>query len=119
MSSEIGESSNLVDRIDESFLKEYEQHTYEQLSQEFEELYPAAARAFELIPLMYNRLTLVDGLTHRKAVAKTHNDHNHLSGFTERNIRRQLDHKPENPLEELIDAYASAGYYVRGVEGEY
>ena len=90
MSSEIRESSNLVDRINESSLNEYEQHTYEQLSQEFTELYPAAARAFELIPLMYNRLTLVDGLTHREAVAKIHNDHNHLSGFTERNIRRYL-----------------------------
>ena len=90
MSSEIGESSNLVDRINESFLKEYEQHTYEELSQEFEKLYPAAARAFELIPLMYNRLTLVDELTHKDAVEKIYNDHHHLSGFTQRNIRRYL-----------------------------
>src|SRR3989442_14895598 len=95
MSSEIRESSNLVDRINESSLNEYEQHTYEQLSQEFTELYPAAARAFELIPLMYNRLTLVDGLTHREAVIKIHDDHHHLSGFTERNIRRYLP--GENP----------------------
>ena len=90
MSSEIGESSNLVDRINESFLKQYEQHTYEELSQEFVELYPAAARAFELIPQMYNRLTLVDGLAHKEAVAKIHSDHNHLTGFTQRNIRRYL-----------------------------
>ncbi len=69
---------------------EYEQRTYEELSQEFEELYPAAARAFELIPQMYNRLTLVDGLTHKEAVEKIHNDHRHLTGFTERNIRRNL-----------------------------
>ena len=39
---------------------------------------------------MYNRLTLVDGLTHKDALLKIHNDHNHLSGFTERNIRRYL-----------------------------
>jgi len=39
---------------------------------------------------MYNRLTLVDGLTHKEAVAKIHNDHSHLDGFTERNIRRYL-----------------------------
>ena len=39
---------------------------------------------------MYNRLTKVDGLTHREAVEKIHNDHQHLSGFTERNIRRYL-----------------------------
>jgi hypothetical protein len=73
-----------------SILNEYEQRNYEELSQEFKELYPSAARAFELIPLMYNRLTLVDGLTHKEAFTKIHNDHNHLSGFTERNIRRYL-----------------------------
>ena len=39
---------------------------------------------------MYNRLTLVDGLTHKDALAKMHNDHGHLYGFTERNIRRYL-----------------------------
>jgi hypothetical protein len=81
---------SLAKRTNESSLKEYEHHTYEELSQEFEELYPAAARAFELIPLMYNRLTLVDGLTHKDAVEKIYNDHHHLSGFTQRNIRRYL-----------------------------
>ena len=90
MSSSIEESSTLAKQTNESSLKEYEQHTYEELSQQFEELYPAAARAFELIPQMYNRLTLVDGFTHREAVAKIHNDHNHLAGFTQRNIRRYL-----------------------------
>jgi hypothetical protein len=69
---------------------EYKDKTYEELSQEFQEVYPAAARAFELVPLMYNRLTLVDGLTHKEAVAKIHNDHRHVDGFTERNIRRYL-----------------------------
>jgi len=39
---------------------------------------------------MYNRLTLVDGFTHREAVEKIYNDHHHLSGFTQRNIRRYL-----------------------------
>jgi hypothetical protein len=37
-----------------------------------------------------NRLTLVDGLTHKDALAKIRNDHDHLPGFTERNIRRYL-----------------------------
>jgi hypothetical protein len=83
--------SNLATQVTGSpEINEYEQRTYQELSHEFEELYPAAARAFELIPLMYNRLTLVDGLTHKEAVAKIHNDHHHLSGFTERNIRRYL-----------------------------
>jgi hypothetical protein len=71
-------------------LHEYKYKSYEELSQEFQEVYPAAARAFVLIPQMYNRLTLVDGLTHKDALVKIHNDHNHLSGFTERNIRRYL-----------------------------
>jgi hypothetical protein len=69
---------------------EYKYKSYEQLSQEFQELYPAAARAFELIPQMYNRLTLIDGLTHKTAFTKIHNDHAHLHGFTARNIRRYL-----------------------------
>jgi hypothetical protein len=60
---------------------EYKYKSYEELSQEFQQAVP---RAFELIPQMYNRLTLVD------ALAKIRNDHNHLSGFTERNIRRYL-----------------------------
>ncbi|PWU79632.1 MAG: hypothetical protein DLM72_16460 [Candidatus Nitrosopolaris wilkensis] len=87
MSSSIDESSN---QINDSSLKEYEQHSYEELSQEFKELYPAATRAFQLIPLMYNRLTLVNRITHKDAIAKIQNDHQHLAGFTERNIRRYL-----------------------------
>lgn len=47
-------------------------------------------KAFELIAQMYNRLTLVDGLTHKDAFAKMHNDHEHLRGFSPRNIRRYL-----------------------------
>ena len=46
-------------------LDEYKYKSYEELSKEFQEVYPAAARAFVLIPQMYNRLTLVDGLTHK------------------------------------------------------
>jgi hypothetical protein len=88
MSSSTEES--LAKRTNESSLKEYEQQTYEELSKEFKELYRAAARAFELIPLMYNRLMIIDGLAHKEAVAKIHSDHNHLSGFTQRNIRRYL-----------------------------
>jgi hypothetical protein len=70
--------------------EEYEQRTYEDLSNELQKIYPVAARAFELIPLMYNRLTLVDGLTHKDSVAKIIADHQQLSGFSARNIRRYL-----------------------------
>ena len=70
--------------------EEYQRRTYEDLSNELQKIYPIAARAFELIPLMYNRLTLVDGLTHRNAFEKIVADHQHLSGFSARNIRRHL-----------------------------
>jgi hypothetical protein len=73
-------------------LEEYRSKSYEELSKELQK---AVSRAFELIPQMYNRLTLVDGLTHNDAFAKIHNDHAHLHGFTERNIRRYLP--PNNP----------------------
>jgi hypothetical protein len=73
-----------------SDLNEYKRRTYADLSQQFKELYPSVARAFELIPQMYNRLTLVDGQKHKDALAKIRNDHHHLSGFTGRNIRRYL-----------------------------
>jgi hypothetical protein len=71
-------------------LDEYKHKSYEELSREFQEVYPAAVRAFLLIPQMYNRLTLIDRLTHKDALTKIHNDHDHLPGFTERNIRRYL-----------------------------
>jgi len=58
-------------------LDEYEYKSYEE-TKFFREVYPAAARAFVLIPQMYNRLTLVDGLTHKDAIAKMRNDHGHL-----------------------------------------
>jgi hypothetical protein len=67
-----------------------ETHTYEQLANEFRTVYPFAIRAFELVPMMYDRLTLVDGLSHKEAFAKIVGDHKDLSGFKERNIRRYL-----------------------------
>jgi hypothetical protein len=70
--------------------EEYQKRTYEDLSNELQKIYPAAARAFELIPLMYNRLTLVDMLNHKDAVEKIVADHQNLSGFSARNIRRYL-----------------------------
>jgi hypothetical protein len=64
--------------------------SYQDLSSEFQRLYPSAVRAFELIPLMYNRLTLVDKLSHKEACTKIYDDHKHLSGFSQRNIRKFL-----------------------------
>jgi hypothetical protein len=73
--------------ITENDVKEYQIRSYEDLSSEFQRLYP---RVTDLIQLMYNRLTLVDKLSHKEAVAKIYNDHQHLSGFSRRNIRRNL-----------------------------
>jgi len=69
---------------------DYASSTYEELSKEFKELYPAVLRAFQLIPLMYNRLTLVDNFTHKDALKKMYNDHKELPGFSSRNIQRYL-----------------------------
>jgi hypothetical protein len=74
--------------------QEYLSRTYEDLSNELQKIYPAAARAFVLIPLMYNRLTLVDMLNHKDAIEKIVADHRTLSGFSARNIRRYLP--PDN-----------------------
>ncbi len=73
--------------IPENDVKEYQKRSYKDLSSEFQRQYP---RAIQLIELMYNRLTLVDKLSHKEAVAKIYNDHQHLSGFSKRNIRRNL-----------------------------
>ena len=75
---------NLIPQND---VKEYQKRSYEDLSSEFQRQYP---RVIQLIELMYNRLTLVDKLSHKDAVAKIYNDHRHLSGFSKRNIRRNL-----------------------------
>jgi hypothetical protein len=64
--------------------------TYEELSIEFQRMYPIVSRAFQLVELMYNRLTTEDKLSHKKAIAKIYEDHKHLQGFSERNIRRSL-----------------------------
>jgi hypothetical protein len=72
------------------FTHEEDDRPYEELSKEFQERWPTAVRAFELIPLMYNRLTKVDGYTHKAAINKINNDHAHLPGFSKRNIRRYL-----------------------------
>jgi hypothetical protein len=64
--------------------------TYSQLSDEFRELYPTAYYAFQLIPKMYDRLTLVDKLTHRATITKMCEDHKDLPGFSWRNIHRYL-----------------------------
>jgi hypothetical protein len=70
--------------------KEYQNRTYDELSSEFQKLLPSAIRASELIALMYNRLTLVENFSHKEAVTKIHDDHKHLAGFSNRNIRRSL-----------------------------
>ncbi len=75
-------------------VKEYQIRSYEDLSSEFQRLYPRVA---DLIQLMYNRLTLVDKLSHKEAVAKIYNDHQHLSGFSRR--RRNL---PTQPFQEEL-----------------
>ena len=68
----------------------YHNHTYEQLSKEFKQIYPMVLRAYQLIPQMYNRLTLVDNLAHNVALKKIYDDHKELPGFSSRNIQRYL-----------------------------
>jgi hypothetical protein len=64
--------------------------TYEELSMEFQKVFPIVSRAIELVGLMYNRLTMEDKLSHKKAIVKIYEDHKYLQGFSERNIRRSL-----------------------------
>ncbi|GEM_PF-1552191 len=68
----------------------YESKTYEELSKEFQSLYPTAVKAFQLIRMMYNRLTHIDRLNHKEAFRKICEDHKYLSGFSPRNLRRYL-----------------------------
>jgi hypothetical protein len=68
----------------------YQSRTYDEISKEFKELYPFAARAIQLISQMYNRLTQVEGMSHRLALKKIYEDHKHLHGFSRRNIYRAL-----------------------------
>ena len=77
---------------------EYKTRTYEDLSSEFQKLYSQVVRAYQLIPQMYNRLTIVDRLSHKEAILKMANDHKHLPGFSDRNVRRYLpSHNPNIP----------------------
>ncbi len=69
---------------------DYYNRSYEDISKEFQTLFPSAIRAFQLVPLMYNRLTLVDNLSHSTAVERIYNDHHHMPGFSRRSITRYL-----------------------------
>jgi hypothetical protein len=64
--------------------------TYEDLSSEFKSLYPTVVKAYQLIPRMYNRLTLYEKKTHKEAMQKMYEDDNHLTEFSTRNMRRHL-----------------------------
>lgn len=87
----------------------YQNHTYDELSQEFKGLYPSMVRAFELVPQMYNRLTLVDKLTHKEAVGKMYNDHKDLPGFSPRNIQRYLPaDNPNKPSRVVTSRHKSS-----------
>ncbi len=68
----------------------YEEKTYDQLSEEFKKLFPTAHKALQLIPQMYNRLTYTDKLSHKKAFDKICKDHKKIEGFSRRNARRYL-----------------------------
>jgi len=82
---------NMKDNLaTENINAEYQKRSYDDLSSEFQRLYPSAVRTIELIQLMYNRLTLVEKLSHKTTLTKIYNDHKHLSGFSRRNIRRNL-----------------------------
>ena len=73
-----------------TIIKEYQDRSYDDLSTEFQKVYPSVVRARQLIALMYNRLTLVESFSDKDAKAKIHNDHKHLAGFSNRNISRSL-----------------------------
>jgi hypothetical protein len=49
--------------VAESDVKEYQKRSYQDLSSEFQRL---CGRVVQLIPLMYNRLTRVDKLSHNE-----------------------------------------------------
>lgn len=65
-------------------IPEYEIRSYEELSNEFKE---KTSRAIELIRLMYDRLTLVDHMSHKQAIRKIIEDHSRIRGFSFRNIK--------------------------------
>jgi hypothetical protein len=66
---------------------EYKNRSYEELSAEFKH---SLSRAAELVPLMYNRLTIIDKLSHKAARKKIIVDHRNSPGFSERTVQRYL-----------------------------
>lgn len=79
--------SNVRSKVHDSKSKE---KSYSELSKEFRELYPTVVYAFQLVPKMYNTLTLVDRFSHKAALKKIMDDHKDLPGFSKRNIGRYL-----------------------------
>ena len=77
----------------DDFVPEFQLRSYEELSKEFRE---KISRAVELVPMMYNRLTLIDHLSHKQAMMKIFQDHIHIPGFSFRNMRRYLP--LDNPM---------------------
>jgi hypothetical protein len=69
----------------EDINKELLSRTYQQLSEEFKE---KIVRAVELVPMMYNRLTIVDKKSHSEAIRKIIDYHRQVSGFSSRNIKQ-------------------------------
>ena len=88
-------------KVESRTLEEFEQLTYSEMFAELRYHLPHIFRAVQLIPLMYNRLTLVDGLTHDQAIVKMKQDFREfrdIKGFSLRNIYRYLpQHNPNVP----------------------
>ncbi|MEP0824574.1 MAG: hypothetical protein HRF40_03740 [Nitrososphaera sp.] len=92
-SGETADGGNLA-KVDQQQMYRY--RSYIEISAEYRDLHAAVTRANELIPQMYNRLTLVDGYDHPGAMQKMYEDHRDLRGFSLRNIRRYLP--TDNPI---------------------
>lgn len=67
--------------------KEHETRTCEDLLAECRRHW---YRAIEIIPILYNRLTLVDGYSHKQAMSRMLNDLGDLPGFSRRTMIRYL-----------------------------
>ena len=80
---------------------DYENHTYEELSNEFQQLYPSAFRAFQLIPLM-NRLVLIEKKSHIEACRQLYQYHKDFAGFGRGNIYRYLSSHHLNIPKRLV-----------------
>lgn len=78
------------------------ERTYEDLSKEFRQEYP---RVLRLIPKMYDRLTLVDNLSHKHALNKIYNEHKDLPGFSRRNIHRHLPSDNPNVPHRVVPSW--------------